>query len=170
MKVGNLIKLTKIFLNYKLKRDTLSYLPIRLWIEPTSHCNLKCIMCLNKDLPPGKKGYMDFEVFKKIIDEVKGHTHDISIHHRGESLLHPKLPDMIRYATESGVYVKLHTNATLLSEKKSIELIESGLNLLSFSFDGYGKEEYEKIRIGANFEKTLENIKNFIKIREDLGR
>ncbi|MFP4019703.1 MAG: radical SAM/SPASM domain-containing protein [Bacteroidales bacterium] len=168
MRLANFGRLVKIFLSYKRGKESLNYLPIRLWIEPTTYCNLKCVMCPNKDLPKSDKGNMDFELYKKLIDEVKDYAYDIALNHRGESLLHAGLFDMISYARENDLYVKLHTNATLLNRKNSEKLIMSGLNLLSFSFDGYSKEIYENLRNGANFERTLKNIEEFVWLRENL--
>ena len=133
-------------------------LPIRLWIEPTPYCNLKCPMCPQSDpkitdITKGKT-HMDFELYKKIIDEAAGHVYDINLAHRGESTFHKGLPEMIQYASEKGIKTRLHTNATILNEKMSKAILDSGLDLLSFSFDGFKKEPYEKIRIGSNFEKT----------------
>ena len=33
-------RLLQIFWSYKRKKTRLSYMPVRLWVEPTSHCNL----------------------------------------------------------------------------------------------------------------------------------
>lgn len=159
----------RLFWSFKRKKTTLSYKPIRLWIEPTSICNLRCIMCPNKDLKKEEKGYMDMELFKKVIDEASGFIFDIYLHHRGESLLHPKLSDMISYAHEKGVTTKLHTNGTLLDEQKASEIIRAGLDQLSFSFDGYDKATYESIRTNANFEKTVANIVKFLEVKKELN-
>ncbi|MCK5283639.1 MAG: radical SAM protein, partial [Nanoarchaeota archaeon] len=156
--------LLKAYYNYKAKKTKLNYLPIRLWIEPTNLCNLKCTMCLNKSLK--KKGYMDFELYKKIIDEAKGFAFDVNLFHRGESMLHPRIYDMIKYANKNGIYTRLFTNATLLNEKNSKKILDSGLDFISFSFDGYNKKDYEKIRKGADFGKTLANIINFLKLKK----
>ncbi len=123
-------------------------------------------MCMNKDLPSDAFGFMKMELFKKIIDELSHHSFDIYLHHRGESLLHPELADMVAYAHAKGIKTRLHTNATLLNEKKSEMLIDAGLDFLSFSFDGYEKDEYESIRINATYEKTIENIKKFLFIKK----
>ena len=80
----------------------LPYLPIRLWIEPTSFCNLKCVMCPNKDLDRKDKGYMPLELFRKIVDEATGFIHEANLIHRGESLLHPEFFEMVRYAHDGG--------------------------------------------------------------------
>ena len=156
--------------NFWQKKRILPYMPFRLWIESTNHCNLSCVMCLNKSEKIDKRGYMTFPLFKKIIDESKEFVHSVNLHHRGEPLLHDELPKMIGYCNARQIYTQLHTNATLLTERKSKEIIASGLDFISFSFDGYDKNSYEKIRIGASYEKTIENVKNFLKIKTELKR
>ena len=146
-----------------------AYPPIRLWIEPTNRCNLRCVMCPNSSDKVKSRGFMEMSLFEKIIDQVRGVVYDANLHHTGESLLHPELPRMVRLAKEAGIYTRLHTNATLLDKEKSRALIEAGLDLISFSFDGYDAETYEKIRRGADFEKTLTNIKRFLEIKQKGG-
>lgn len=159
-------RIMQISYSYILRKEEVLYKPYRLWIEPTSACNLRCIMCPQSLPIPKKHGFMEMQLFKKIIDEAKQFVHDINIHHTGEATLHPKLPEMIKYAEDNGIYTKLHTNATLLNESLSQKLIESNLSLLSFSFDGFDAETYEKIRKYSNFHKTLQNIINFLKIKK----
>jgi len=163
------LRLLRLFCHYQKNSTHLPYLPIRLWIEATSHCNFRCVMCPNKDLKKQDKGFMEFDVFKKIIDEAKEFVSDINLAHRGESLLHPKISDMIRLAKDNHIYTKLHTNGSLLTEKVARDIISSGLDRLSFSFDGFKKETYEKIRVGGNFNKTVHNIKRFLEIKKSLG-
>src|SRR5262245_33819692 len=170
-KSEHLYRLAKIFMAYRQKKVSGVPLPIRLWIEPTPYCNLKCPMCPQSDekiteVTKGKT-LMDFDLYKRIIDEAAGHVYDINLAHRGESIFHKGLPDMIRYASDKGIKTRLHTNATLLNEKWSNALLDSGLDLLSFSFDGFQKEPYEKIRIGSNFEKTLGNILQFLRMKKE---
>jgi len=158
----------RMLLNYWHKNVLLNYNPFRLWIEVTNFCNLSCIMCLNKSIKIEEKGFMEFELFKKIIDEAKDFVYSVNLHHRGESLLHKDLPKMIKYCRDHEIYSQLHTNATLLTEDKAYEIITSGLNYISFSFDGFDKTSYESIRIGAKFEQTLDNITTFLKMRDRL--
>jgi radical SAM protein with 4Fe4S-binding SPASM domain len=162
-------RLGRIFSAYRRKLTVLPYLPIRLWIEPTSFCNLKCVMCPNKDLDRKDKGYMPLELFRKIVDEARSFVHEANLIHRGESLLHPDFFDMIRYAHDAGIVTKLHTNGSLLDEAKSRALLEAGLDQLTFSFDGYDKATYESIRVNACFEKTVANILRFLEIKKELG-
>lgn len=161
-------RLARIFLSYKRKRARVRHLPVRLWIEPTSYCNLRCIMCPNKDLEARQKGYMEFDLYRKIIAQASRFVFDIHLLHRGESLLHPDFFRMIRHAHEAGIVTRFHTNGTLLDEDKAHRLIASGLDQFAFSFDGFDRETYEKIRVNADFEKTVDNIIRFLKIKERL--
>jgi radical SAM protein with 4Fe4S-binding SPASM domain len=168
-KMKQIASLGKIFANYKKRNPLPDSLPIRLWIEPASICNLKCIMCLNKDAPPSEKGIMEWELYKKIIDEVKDYVYDVYLHHRGEPLMHPEFPRMIEYARSAGLKVKFHTNGTLMKPALSEKILEAGPDLVSFSVDGFTKEAYEKIRVNADFEKTMENISAFLQKKKEKG-
>ena len=52
------------------------------------------------------------------------------------------------------------TNATLLNDTISKKIIDSGVDVVFFSVDGASKETFEKIRVGANFERVKENIRS----------
>jgi radical SAM protein with 4Fe4S-binding SPASM domain len=161
------IRLARMFLHYRRKSFQLPYLPVRLWVELTSHCNYRCLMCPNKDLSKEDKGFMDLDLYKKIVDEARGFVFDINLAHRGESLLHPHLVEAIAYAKERNLFTRLHTNGSLLSENLSKEIIHSELDRISFSFDGYDKKTYEKIRKGGNFDTTVANILRFLEIKKE---
>lgn len=169
-KLTRYLTLGRMAWNYWVRKIKPDYLPIRLWVEPTSVCNIRCVMCPQSFERRFAKGYMEFSLFKKIIDEAREFVYDVNLHHTGEPTLHPKLPEMIRYARESGIYTRLHTNATILNEERAYALLTSGLDLISFSFDGYEKEEYEKIRVRSDFDKTLNNILNFLRLKKKLNQ
>ena len=85
--------------------------------------------------------------------------------------MNPNLPDLIKYAKDVGIIETIiNTNATNLTEKKSLELINSGLDYMIYSFDGGTKKTYEKLRPGRfkknNFERIIKNIKDFKSVRE----
>lgn len=162
-------RLASLFRHYRKKSSRLPYLPIRLWVELTSHCNYRCVMCPNKDLGKDDKGYMPFDLYEKIIAEAKGFVFDINLAHRGESLLHPRLVDAIRLAKDSGLFTRLHTNGSLLTEDMAKQIVASGLDRLSFSFDGYNQETYESIRVGGDFDRTIGNIVRFLEIKKESG-
>jgi len=113
---------------------------------------------------------MDLDLFRKIVAEAGGFANDMYLHHRGEPLLNPALFDMIRLARQNGLRTRFHTNGTLLDEKKARLLLDAGPNLVSFSVDGFEKRAYEKVRVGADFDATVENILRFADLRRTLRR
>ncbi len=160
-------RLWAIYRSYSRRDTIVPPLPLRMWVELCSDCNLRCVMCPNKELKEPQRGFMTMETFTRVVDEARGFVHEMALHHRGESLKHPQASAMIRYAAQRIPVTKLHTNGTLLSEEISRELIDSGLSRISFSFDGFVKNEYEKIRVGADFDQTIANIKTLLRIRSE---
>jgi len=167
--LGYWTRLARLFFNYTRKAISLPYLPVRLWIELTSDCNYQCVMCPNKDLKNEDRGFMDMALFRKIVDEISGFAFEINLAHRGESLLHPQVVEAIRYAKSKKIYTRLHTNGSLLTEETARGIVASGLDRLSFSFDGYDKKTYEKIRRGGDFDRTVNNIVRFLAIKKEAG-
>lgn len=150
--------------------------PIHLDIETSAICNLMCPMCFctierqKGDKAAYKGGLIPFERYKKIIDEASDiGVCSVKLNWRGEPLMNPDIVKMVRYAKEKGILeIMINTNAVFLSDKMSRELIKAGLDKIIFSVDSVHKERYEKIRIGANFEDTISNIKNFVQINNQL--
>lgn len=144
--------------------------PDRMYLESTNVCNLRCIMC-----PTGRgeqvrpKGFMDFDLFRRIVDEVAPYVRTTTLHIWGEPLLHPRLADMIRYARERGIRPEISTNATLLDEERTRQILQSGLGAIYLCLDGATRETYERIRRRADFERTRANILHFLEERKRLG-
>jgi len=114
-----------------------------------------------------ERGLMDLSLFKKIIDEIHSHTSAIVLAIGGESLLHPDIFEMISNAESNQIKVTLNTNVTLLDREKADKLLKSRISNISFAFDGFNKRMYEKARRGADFEKTLNNILNFLRMKKE---
>ena len=67
--------------------------------------------------------------------------------------------------------VSINSNATHLNKMECLQkILDAGLDILIFSFDGGTKSTYEKMRPGRfkenKFEKVLENIKKFFHIKK----
>ncbi|MHC4487640.1 MAG: radical SAM/SPASM domain-containing protein [Planctomycetota bacterium] len=167
-KISIIKNVVRALYNYKRKKVLLDNLPTVLWIEPTNKCNLKCIMCPNSRIPKDRLGFMDWHVYKKIIDEAKQFTSSAYLLLAGESLLHKDIYKMIRYTADNSIRPLVNTNGTTLTSKeKRIALLESGVKHITFAFDGYNKETYEKIRIGADYDKVVEGIIEFLKEKKN---
>ena len=122
-----------------------------LIIEPTNTCNLRCTFCFVTEGMTREDGFMDFELFKKVIDESPGLEH-LCMHNWGEPLLHKDIFRMINYAKAAGIaWVVMNTNGTLLTDKIIQRIVDSGLDIIRFSIDG-SAETFKKIR-GVELEK-----------------
>ena len=149
-------------------------LPLCVDIETAAICDLACPFCSRQYIATPDK-LIDSDLCYEMIDQASSlGVPSIKFNLRGEPLLHPELPEFISYAKSKGILeTGINTNATMLTEKKSRELIESGLDLLIFSFDGGTKETYEKMRPGRfkenKFEKVYNNIVRFSEIRKEMN-
>jgi MoaA/NifB/PqqE/SkfB family radical SAM enzyme len=66
--------------------------------------------------------------------------------------------------------VSFVTNGTLLTRKRSEQLLESGIDEIVVSMDGATEESYEDVRVGSHFQKVIENIRTFNEVRANSGR
>lgn len=143
--------------------------PPILQIEPTNYCNCNCICC-STSRTSREKGYMDFNLFQKIIDDaVKIGVKGIHLFLHGEPLLHLKFVDMVKYIKYKNLDITVHTNGMLLNKEKIKAILRSGVNRndqFRFSILGYSKENHERIMRGINHEKVLKNIFDFLELRE----
>lgn len=139
-----------------------------LHVEPTNICNANCVTCPNRK-QTRKKGTMDYELYCKIIDQANELGIDEVRHSfMGEPLLDKSLAQKIEYAKNHHIKTTvIFTNASLLTESKSQELIEAGLDTVFISMDGINKKTYEGIRLNLNFDSVKENILNLLKLRDN---
>jgi len=113
---------------------------------------------------------MDFDLFTRVIDEIGGKVYSIRLSLRGESFLHQRIVDCVRYAKAAGIQeVSTLTNGLRLDAELFVAMMEAGLDWLTISFDGLG-DVYEKIRHPAKFEEAVKKIRSYHALREKAGR
>lgn len=159
--------------HYFPKLRHVSKFPPHVDIETSTVCNLNCPMCYTqtKDFERVPKKLMDFELFKKIIDECAQYKlYSIRLSLRGEPFMHPKIFDMIEYAKKKGIKeVSSLSNNLWLTPEKFKKLMDMDFDWLTISFDGLGKI-YEKIRKPAKFEESLEKIRQYHELKKQSGK
>jgi radical SAM protein with 4Fe4S-binding SPASM domain len=154
---------------YAAKKVILSAKPVVENIEVISTCNLRCSICVEPPKRRKKSLGLDeiMEITKQNLEIFKGES--VWLHHYGEPLLHPQVTDIIQYLSSVGINPRLSTNGTLLTPVLSKELIRAGLSEIVFSVDGSFKESYEKIRVGADYETVIANVRDFLQIKNESG-
>ena len=163
--------LNRLYFNHLCRYHIRKKMPPHVDIEPTMLCNMQCPMCFLQHIPVKKEGFLDFELYKKIVDEcAQKNVYSVRLCHRGEPLLHKKIVDMIKYAKEKGIKeVFTLTNGFLLTEKMILDLYDADIDWIQVSIDGT-HNVYNKIRKPARFEDVYEKVKLMHKIRSDQKR
>lgn len=154
-----------------LKYEGVSYIfsvsefPERITLDITNRCNLECTFC-PRHLVKMDLGVMEWQLFQKIVDEATQHLPiTFVLFFRGESLIHPQLPEMIAYAKSKGLGpIQLASNGFLLTEELGKKLIDAGLDFISFSLDTIDKKIYQKTRVNSDLQIAMDNVINFVKL------
>ncbi|MHC4852546.1 MAG: radical SAM/SPASM domain-containing protein, partial [Planctomycetota bacterium] len=148
------------------------FLPSHLAIETVRACNAKCIMCPSETMVRAK-GTMQPEVHQLILQKVLDWGAPINlITHAGlgEPLLDKRLE--ARIATEKAAFpqaqVAVYTNGALLTEDRARLLLESGLDVLSVSINGFRKKTYEAV-MKLPHATTFRQVERFLEMKRAAG-
>ncbi len=154
-----------------LRGDTkLKGYPIEVIVDPINVCGLKCPLCVTGQRENKRSfGKMEFEEFKRIVDELATWLYKLRFYSWGEPLLHDDIYRMIAYTNEQNMGTELSSNLQTLGPGKARDLIESGLELLVVSLDGASEESYSKYRRGGDFEKVVENVRELTSTRNSMN-
>ncbi len=145
-------------------------LPFAFSAEISSACNLKCPECatgMGKTMR--NKKFMNQMVFKKILSETSRSSFYINLYFQGEPFMNPQIFDFIAEAKRKRFYTVISTNGHFLYEHNNTRLLNSQLDSLLISLDGFSDETYTFYRKNGCFEQVTEGIKNLIWQRKNLG-
>lgn len=153
--------------------------PRQMSFELTNTCNLECVMCMgmlsssirqNRDkLPPLPQHYGE-----ELLEQLKvfiPHLQEASFY-GGEPFLIPLYLDIWELFVKLNPNCKIYitTNGTILNNRVKA-ILESLSNFqLVVSLDGITAPTFEKIRINANFERVLDNVRYFKSVCEKHNR
>ncbi len=143
--------------------------PMSMSIEPTTACNLSCPEC-----PSGLKsfsratGTIKQDHFRQTIDSVYKELIFLNFYFQGEPYLHKGFLDMVKYASEKGIYTATSTNGHFLDDEQAKKTIQSGLDRLIISLDGITQDVYQQYRIGGDLEKVIAGAKKIVHWKKQL--
>lgn len=143
--------------------------PMRVSVETTNHCNLRCAYCPRQDSGRGF-GYMTDELFDALARQCVDRRVAFAPQGFGEPFLDPAFPARLRRLAELGLpYVDVVTNATLLDEAACRALIEARVWLVTIDLDGADPEVFEKHRTNADYDTVIANVRRLFALRDELG-
>ncbi|HBE25743.1 MAG TPA: radical SAM protein [Ktedonobacter sp.] len=142
-------------------------------------CNLHCIMCEEHSpysplqierIKAGKpKRRMDISLIRRMLEESQGtRLREIIPSTMGEPLIYKHMDEIIDLCAQYGVKLNLTTNGTFPGRgaRAWAERIVPVTSDVKISWNGACKETQESIMVGARWEKVLENVRIFIKVRD----
>lgn len=162
----NLLLTTYSYIKSEVAHSTIVHgMPLSIGIELTNHCNLKCPECLSgSGLMQRERGFMDIELYKKIMNELSPYLFSINLYFQGEPMMHPQFFDFLRVINNPRTVVS--TNGHFLDWDSSQEIVKSGLHKLIISLDGIDHESYSAYRINGNFTRVIEGIRNITEAKK----
>lgn len=144
--------------------------PLLVDLELADICNLKCPMCpttTDEFKDKRRKGLMDKNLAKKIIDEIAGKVYALRVSWIGESTLHPDFIEIISYAKQKGINeVAFLTNGFKLDLPFFEQIVKAGADWITISIDGLG-ETYSQIRKPLVFEDIYAKLKDIKKYKQE---
>ncbi len=131
---------------------------IKVGLELTSKCNLRCGMC---PLPVLRRPYEDmvWPMVEKAEREIHGAGLKLKwLHEMGEPLLYARIDDAIRLFPEAS----LSTNGLVLTQEIGARLLASPLKRIRICVDSVNPEVYPQLRTGGDFDKLVVLTRAFL--------
>jgi len=165
---------TNLVLNrweHRSLRTTLRSYPIKLIVEVTNICNLRCPACFTGDEQQGRvRGHMSPELYARTLEELGPYLWRVEFCNWGEPLLGRHIVPMIEAATARGISTLISTNFSVPFDAGRAErLVASGLTILGVSLDGARQETYEQYRVRGDLETVLRNVRLVNDAKRKLG-
>jgi len=139
-------------------------LPSRLYVECTAACNISCDQaCCAPETGitrTRQAGMLDFDLFRRVVDETGPGLVRIDFFNYGEAFLHKRAVEMCEYIKSHfpSVYLYTSTNGLALSDEQARRLAHSGIDEVTFSIDGASQGVYEKYRRRGRFERAVATL------------
>lgn len=133
--------------------------PVTCEIDLTDgFCNHKCTHCFFGTNTKENPIILETEIAKNLIHELAEHgVKGVEFSGGGEPTTHPKICEIIEYATSLGISVGLITNGSLLNK---VFPVANKLDFIRISLDAGTRETHELIHGVSEFDRIIDNIKN----------
>ncbi|MBI4581980.1 MAG: SPASM domain-containing protein [Planctomycetes bacterium] len=115
----------------------------------------------------GRGGEMDFDTFKRIVDELAVCDDRLLVLGGfGDPLLHPQWPEFIRYAREAGILgIAVRTTAVNLDDAAIDAFLAVGVDVLCVLLDAATAATYRRVHQVDAFDRVVANVNRFCEIQ-----
>lgn len=139
--------------------------PRQAMIELTNRCQLACVTCPRDKVFAAdyEIGTMSFDQFRHIFGQWEEGLDVLDLTGLGESLMHPRIFEIIRYIrSRRALHLYLTTNTILLTPARLRRLREDPVDTLCVSVDGTTQEEYSAVRGPLHFGKLRTRVERAV--------
>ena len=134
-------------------------MPLSISTELTNNCNLHCPQCPSgSGLMGRERGFMDLELFKKIMKELSPYLYNVNLFFQGEPMLHPLFFSFLDNCLIPHSVVS--TNGHFLSQESSEQIVRTRLSKLIISLDGMDQETYSAYRVNGSMNRVIDGMNN----------
>ena len=157
--------------------------PIHIDLEIDNVCNFACTFCPigQPESKLGKWYQQKHEIPKNKIFEIIDECKEIGVNSIQFSLVNEPLAnknifEILKYTTSKKFEdVFIVSNGSLLDSNRALKLLNTNITKIQFSLDAfkastYEKNRFTKIKKPGLYEKVKNNIINFIKLRDEMGK
>ncbi len=144
--------------------------PNMVHLDLINVCNMRCVHCpqsnIQEHVPDYQPNQLDFDLFRKIIDEVAEHGATLRITCDGEPFLYKQIIEAIKYIKSAGVAcATITTNGSVMTPPMSEAILSPSETKLvvDFSLDAFYEPSYRKIRLRGNFAGVYGNVFHLLK-------
>ncbi|MEE9615119.1 MAG: radical SAM protein [Thermodesulfobacteriota bacterium] len=141
--------------------------PEDVYIETTTRCNFKCVMCEHISGKIDKDDDFPIELMPRVMNHVKT-ARTFCLQGQGEAMLSPTFKKTIQELRLDSPKVVLNTNGSLMNEEFTELFLGGQVLTVSFSMDAATAGLYRLIR-DQDFDDICSRIKRFIDARNRAG-
>lgn len=148
-----------------IKDNKIPQYPKQVHIEITTDCQLNCFFCPIRKVRKNRGTPLsDDEIISLIHQAADLRVDYLDFVNYGETLLHPKWFEfvMLANALMGAGKVGMVTNGTVMNDALAEQIVASSFGLFMISVDGFSKECYESVRVGANRDAVYENVEHYL--------
>ena len=153
----------------QFKRPECGYRLRTIYFYLTEGCNLKCRHCWiapnYEKCQNGKLNfpYVDFEIFKDIIEQgIELGLASVKLT-GGEPLIHPQIEEIITYIHQKKLRLVIETNGVLVTPELAELILQGENSFVSVSIDSHKRETHEWIRgVPGSYNAAVKGIENLV--------
>ena len=131
----------------------------KIYIEITNVCNLNCKFCPDTNR---KKEFMSLEKFEEAIKKIYKLTKLVTLHVKGEPLLHKDLENILKILEKYNLKTNITTNGTLIKDKLEVIKNSNAVRQINFSLHSMVQNENINKKYLTDIFESAEELKDII--------